>query len=69
MPLVQSSAKTYQPIKGKIPSTVMEEIERYIAWAGVNLDDFLEQAALMIFKEDLEWKKQRKNHIRVEEKG
>ena len=57
MPLVQASKKTYKTIKGKISDTVADEIEPYLDWAGVSMDDFLEQAALVVFKHDADWKK------------
>ncbi|MCD6056299.1 MAG: hypothetical protein K0R12_1261 [Gammaproteobacteria bacterium] len=65
MPLVQPSAKTYEAIKGKVPTNVMREIELYLAWAGVSIDDFLEQAALMVFKQDLDWKKKQKEETKA----
>lgn len=45
-------------IKAQIDATVLEEIKSYCAWASVEMDFFLEEAARFVFAKDKEWKAQ-----------
>ena len=45
----------------KLLASTHQEIQDYIAWAGLdNQDDFFEQAAQMVFRKDRDWKSHKK---------
>lgn len=53
------SAKDKNPIhkvKAEIDAAVAEEIQRYCAWANVDINLFIEGAARFVFEKDKEWK-------------
>lgn len=57
MALISSkSQNAKQKIKAQIDTAVLEEIQSYCAWAGVEMDFFFEEAARFVFAKDKEWK-------------
>ncbi len=53
-------------IKIEINSEVMEIIQNYCKWAGIeNIDYFIEEAACYVFSKDKEWKEHCKAIIRA----
>lgn len=62
MPLIQ---KPHEPpkkeqVRVRLEKSIMSDITAYCAWAGISLDRFMEQSALMVFDRDKEWKEQKK---------
>lgn len=62
--------KTNQPktiIKAKIDQTILAQMEQYCEWSGIfDLGYFIEQAALYVFRKDMEWKEFTKKEITTE---
>lgn len=57
MALISNKSQTNkQKIKVQIDAVVLEDIQRYCEWAGVEMDFFLEEASRFVFAKDKEWK-------------
>ena len=66
MPLIKKTdSQEKQEIKITLRKEILDTIDRYNEWAGVSSrNSFLEQAAMVVFQKDSEWKK----HIKALQK-
>lgn len=62
MPLIQKPQQVPEKkqLRVRMGKEIFNEIQSYCSWAGVELDYFLEQAALMVFEKDKHWKDQKR---------
>ena len=59
MPLLKPSAKPVkEQVRIYIESDVVQQMRDYCQWAGLGkIDEFIEQAALLVLEKDKEWQK------------
>lgn len=49
-----------EKIKAQISSEILAKMDAYCIWAGIDMDFFIEEAALYVFAKDKEWKQHQK---------
>jgi hypothetical protein len=62
MPLIQKPQEPPQKeqIRMRLEKNLLAEMQAYCNWAGLSLEHFLEQAALLVFDKDKDWREQKK---------
>jgi hypothetical protein len=69
MPLIQKPQEPPQKEQIRIPleKNLLAEMQVYCNWAGLSLEHFLEQTALLVFDKDKDWCEQKKQAQMVSE--
>jgi hypothetical protein len=62
MALIKPSNRL-KTIEIRVPLDLVSEVDEYLIWAGVSMDDFVEQSFLITLEKDAEWIKRKDRQI------